>query len=174
MRGILRWDFLFLFLQMYLTWGLSTWALASGAPSPHIQSHSPLYVSKNRSLTATAQNKASAHSLVFIETHISGTERRALFRTTSVQYFNNRSHGQNTRSTPGHVEPIEQYFFIISTIDQSFQIEATRAGHRTRIGLVKKTKLFCRILECPTPSSPPLDSLHRGKKYYERGKGGSH
>jgi hypothetical protein len=32
-----------------------------------------------------------------------------------VQYLNNRIHDQNLRPTPGHAEPIAQYFFENST-----------------------------------------------------------
>jgi hypothetical protein len=48
---------------MNLTWGVSTWALASGCPP--LFSLILLYVSQHRSLTAIGQKKASFHSSVF-------------------------------------------------------------------------------------------------------------
>jgi hypothetical protein len=83
---------------MYLTWDPSTWARTSGCP---------LYVSQNKSLIAIGQNKASYQSLV-----LTGDREKS-----SGQYVNNRSHGQNLRSTQLNAEPIAQYFFKNSTAD---------------------------------------------------------
>ena len=50
------------FMWMYLTWGPSTWALASGCPP--LFGLILLYVLQDRLLTAIGQKKASSHSLV--------------------------------------------------------------------------------------------------------------
>jgi hypothetical protein len=58
-----RGEIFFHFMQMQLTWGPSTWALASCVPL--LSSLILLYVSQDRLLTAIGQKKAFSHSLVF-------------------------------------------------------------------------------------------------------------
>ncbi len=71
-----------------------------------VKSHSPLYVSQDRSLNAIGQKKASSHSLVF-----------------SWDRWDNKRYGQNLRLTPGQADPIAQYFF--KKYDHYFTVYST-------------------------------------------------
>ncbi len=89
------------FMQMYLTCGLSTWALGSGLRfPPSFQSHSPL--SQHRSLTACYWSEESFPLTQWfsLEIHVMG-KREELRSNPPVQYLNNRSHRWNLSSTPG-------------------------------------------------------------------------
>ncbi len=100
------------FMQMYLTWGPLPWALGL----PPLFSLIILYKSQNISLAAIGQKKASSHSLV--TTRDTGTENTVELRWDPPgQYLNNRSHGQNLRSTPGQAENIAQYFCKILPLE---------------------------------------------------------
>ncbi len=72
------------FMQMYLSWGPSTWGLASGCPPPpYSVSFSSIYRNTDHwlLLLSISQKKASAHSLV-----ITG-EREELRSDQSIQVF---------------------------------------------------------------------------------------
>ncbi len=81
---------------------------------PSIQSHSHLCIAiRNTDYTGwVGQKKASSHSLVV--TRGTGIRTaRELRSDASVQWLNNRIHGQNLRSTPGLTETFAQFFFKI-------------------------------------------------------------
>jgi hypothetical protein len=63
-----------------------------------------------------ARRKLPLTYLFSFEIRVIGRERRPHARPT-CEYLNNRSHGQNLRSTPGKAEPIAQYLFKIRTQD---------------------------------------------------------
>ncbi len=85
-------------------------------PPPPIQSHSPLCIATQSSLTAVGQKKASSHSLVFTRDTRNCMRQREEFRSDKPdQYLNSKSHGQNLTSTPGKAEPNAQYFYENST-----------------------------------------------------------
>jgi hypothetical protein len=71
--------FLVLFMQLYLTWGPSTWALASGCP-PSIQFHSPPRIATQFTNCYWSEESFLLTHCFSLETYIIGTERRALVR----------------------------------------------------------------------------------------------
>ncbi len=79
-----------LFTQMYLTWGPSTWALASGCPL--LFNAILLYVTQHRSQTSTVVRK---YLLSLTGFNLKETERRAQARPTSSIFEDmNRTSGQ--------------------------------------------------------------------------------
>jgi hypothetical protein len=63
-------------MQMYI-FNLRFLDLSPGLGLPPLISLILFYVSQHRSLTAIGQKKASSHSLVSLEIHVVGAERRA-------------------------------------------------------------------------------------------------
>ena len=103
--------FLFLFMQIYLTWGSSTW------PWPQVASfysvsffYSCMYRNTDHWLLLVRRKLPHWFSL---KIHVTETERRAQIRPT-CSILNNRSQ-LNLRPTTGQAEPIAQYFFEKST-----------------------------------------------------------
>ncbi len=67
-------------------------------PPPPLYS---IYVSQHRSQTAIGQKKVSTHCLVYNIDKLNRDREKSSGSDPSVQYMNNRSHGQNLRSTTG-------------------------------------------------------------------------
>ncbi len=89
------------FLVLLCRFNLRSFDLSVGlGAAPSIQSHSPLCIASK--ITDCYWLEESFLSLVgfSLKIHVIGTETIELRTGPPVQYLNNRSHGQNLRSTP--------------------------------------------------------------------------
>jgi hypothetical protein len=108
--------------------------------------------------------KASCHSLVFTSRDTRNKDREKSSGRTFCSIFEQRSHGQNLRSTQGKAEPIAQCVFKNSTTLHIFlplpQIYSTRPP-------------TCTFLRCPLflLSSQISSTNLLGVKYRGRGAG---
>ncbi len=109
------------FMQMYLTWGHSTWALASGGHPLFKVSFSSMYRNTDHWLL-----KLPPTHWLSLGKDTRQRPREELRWGPPVQYLNNRSHGQNLRSIPCQAEHIAQYFFkSLTTVLYNFPCTMT-------------------------------------------------
>ncbi len=130
---------------MYLTSGLSTWAWTWGRP-PLI---SLILVCVNtNSWLQLVKRKLPLINWHSLKKHVLGKELRP---GPSFYYFNNRSHRQNLRSTPGQAEFIAKHFFknfkpLVSVIQKPRIIWIHRLGSETGwiSDSLRRTAIHCR------------------------------